>query len=335
MIGIGRSLIVLQMAAHARGAGQVVIVADMAIGTLARRHGVHARQGKICHVVIERSVRPRSRVVALGASLRKVGCRVVGILGSLIILQVAAHACRASQVEVVVDVAILALPGWNCMAACEGKANRTVIEIGIQPGIGAVTSRAGCGESTRSMIRIIGRFEVRRVTRVALRRHRLELATGCTFVTRIAIYGRMRAGEREAVVMLLHLLYGNLPSTHRVALLAIGSELPLVNVGMAVLASLSYAREYRLYVTLCTRNSRVHSAQWVSRTVVIEFRYGPDRFPRTSRVAILARNIQISVWTVRARYVLRLSVEAHAGKCEETQRDYLAQPASPHGLAPC
>lgn len=89
------------------------------------------------------------------------------------------------------------------------------------------------------------------MTGVALRRHRLELATRCTLVAGIAIYGCMRAGEGEAVVMLLHLLYGNLPSAHRVTLFAIRSKLPLVDVGMAVLAALSHTREYRLYVTLC------------------------------------------------------------------------------------
>lgn len=86
MIRIDCSLIILQMATHTRGAGQVVIVADMAIGTLARRHGVHARQRKVRHVVVERRVRPRSRVVALCASLREVRRRMVRIGRSLIVL---------------------------------------------------------------------------------------------------------------------------------------------------------------------------------------------------------------------------------------------------------
>ncbi len=173
------------------------------------------------------------------------------------------------------------------------------------------------------------------MTGVALRRHRLEVATRCTLVAGIAIYGCMRAGEGEAVVMLLYLLNGNLPSANRVTLFAIRSKLPLVDVGMAVLAALSHTREYRLYVTLCARNSRVHAAQWIFRTVVIEFRYGPDRLPRTSRVAVLTGDIQISVRTVRAQCVLRQSAYAHGGKREETERDYLAYTPSPHGLAPC
>lgn len=145
------------------------------------------------------------------------------------------------------------------------------------------------------------------MTGIALRRHRLKLAGRGALVAGIAIYGCMRTSEGEAVVMLLHLLYGNLPSTHRVALFAIRSKLPLVDVSMAVLAALSHTREYRLYVTLGACNGRVHAPQGILGLVVIEFRYGADRPPRARRMAVLTRNIQISVRTMSAKCVLRQS----------------------------
>src|SRR5947208_60028 len=72
MIRIGRALVVLQVAAHARGGGDVVVVIHVTVGTLPRRHGVQARQRKTGGVVIESCVQPRGCVVTLLASLREV-----------------------------------------------------------------------------------------------------------------------------------------------------------------------------------------------------------------------------------------------------------------------
>ena len=56
---------------------------------------------------------------------------------------------------------------------------------------------------------------------IAGRRHPPELAVGRAFVAGIAIDCRVSAGEGEAVVVLLNLFDGDLPSAHGVALLAI------------------------------------------------------------------------------------------------------------------
>jgi hypothetical protein len=44
------------------------------------------------------------------------------------------------------------------------------------------------------------------------------------------------AHQREAVKMILNCLSGNSPPVHGMALLAVGSELPPVNIGMAIRA---------------------------------------------------------------------------------------------------
>ena len=64
--------VVRLMARHAPGARQIVVVVEMAIRALSRRNCVRASQRKAGAVVVERRVRPRSRVVALLASLREI-----------------------------------------------------------------------------------------------------------------------------------------------------------------------------------------------------------------------------------------------------------------------
>ena len=55
--------------------------------------------------------------MALLAGLREGGRHVVGIGGSLIILQMAGNAGRAGEVVIVVDVAVGAQPGRHGVAA--------------------------------------------------------------------------------------------------------------------------------------------------------------------------------------------------------------------------
>jgi hypothetical protein len=73
-----------------------------------------------------------------------------------------------------------------------------------------------------------------------------------------------------------------------------------VDVGVAILTALSDIGEYRPDVTSGAGDGGVHAAQRIFRLVMIEFRNGADRLPCIRRVAVLAGDLQISVWTVRA-----------------------------------
>ena len=145
------------------------------------------------------------------------------------------------------------------------------------------------------MVRVERILEVRRMARIAHRGHRLELAVGSVFVAGIAIDRRVRPGQGEAVIVLLDLLDRYSPAPHRVALLAIGAQLALVNVSMAVLAALADVVEHRLYVTLCAGYILVHAAQWITCLIVIKFRHGADRLPALRGVAVLTGNVESSV----------------------------------------
>lgn len=99
--------------------------------------------------------------------------------------------------------------------------------------------------------------------------------------------------------MLLDLLHGDLPASNGVALFAIGPELAPVNIGVAILTALPNVCEQGLHVALNASHRLVHAAQRISRLIVIEFRNRTDRFPSARRMAILARNIEASVRTMR------------------------------------
>jgi len=104
--------VVLLMARVARRARKVVIVIDVAVGTLTGWHCVRAGQGKAGAVVIKCRVQPRRGVVALIATLREIRRHMVRVRRSLIVFQVTTHAGRSSQIVIVGHVAIGALP-WR------------------------------------------------------------------------------------------------------------------------------------------------------------------------------------------------------------------------------
>ena len=97
--------------------------------------------------------------------------------------------------------------------------------------------------------------------------------------------------------MLLDLLDLHIPAPHVVALVAAGSELSLVNIGVTVGALPSDIREDRLGVALGARDALVQSMQGEARGLVVELRNRPNGLPSFKRVAVLAGNTQ---WPMRA-----------------------------------
>ncbi len=176
---------------------------------------------------------------------------------------------------------------------------------------------AGDRELAGDVIRICRVFVVGRMARIAVGRHGLELAVRRTLVAGIAVDRGVSAGQGKAVVVLLHLLNRDCPAANRMALIAIRAQLPLMNVGVAVLAAQAHVCEYRFYVTLDAGHGLVHAAQRIPCLVVIEFGNGADRLPGTGRVAVLARNIQIAVRTVGFCVALRLWPPRVPGKRQQ------------------
>jgi hypothetical protein len=198
--------------------------------------------------------------VALRTVRRKIRRGVIRIRGSLEIFQVTTDTGRAGQVEVVVNVTINALARRNRVTVHQRKSHRRVIKLHIEPAVRVMAQIARRREPSARMVRRGSCLKIFLVARIALRRQADELPAGGSLVATVAVQGRMRSKERESVVVLLHLLNRDLPSPHGVALLAVCSHLPLMNVGVAILAGFSDAGKDRLHVALCAGYGSMHSA---------------------------------------------------------------------------
>ena len=129
-----RRVVVIRLMAADAGRGQRrVIIVDVAVGALARGHGMRSGQRKCRVVVVKGGIGPDRRVVAQLALLRKSGRHVIGIGRTLEILEMARDACGAVQAVVIVDVAVGALARGHGMRACELEAGGGVVEGAIAP----------------------------------------------------------------------------------------------------------------------------------------------------------------------------------------------------------
>ena len=117
----GRRVVVGLMAADAGSRGDVVVVVDVTVRALTRRHGMRSAQREPGGAVVEGCIQPTGRVVTLLTGLREIRRHVIRIRRALEIFQVAGHARGARQVVIAVDVAVGALPRRNRMCAGESE----------------------------------------------------------------------------------------------------------------------------------------------------------------------------------------------------------------------
>lgn len=210
-----------------------------------------------------------------------------------------------------------------------------MVELGIQPVVGVVAGLTLSGELGGHVIGIVRGCEIRLMARVTLGRHRLKFAGSRALVTAVAVDRGMGSGERETVVVLLNLLHRDLPAQNCVALLAVCSQLPPMDVGVAVLASLSHVGESRFDVALDAVYRPVHATQRIAGLIVIEFRNGANRLPGIGGMAVLARDIQVAVRAVRAPGSLSPTACCHSSKREQKHKNEIAPaPSARHGPAP-
>src|SRR4029077_13242285 len=196
VIGIRRSLIVLQVTGRAGRAVQVVVVVDVAVGTGARRNRVQSGKRGPGAVVVERRIHPVRSVVTGVAGLREIRRHVVGIGGSLEILQVAGDAGRAGQVVVVVDMAVGAGARRDHVQSGERETGSFVIERGIEPSAGAVTLDAGLREIRSYVIGIRRSLEILQVAGDAGRAVQVVVVVDVAVGTG-ARRNRVQSGKRE------------------------------------------------------------------------------------------------------------------------------------------
>ena len=150
--------------------------------------------------------------VALLTILREASGDVIRTCRSLKILQVAGDAGRAGQVVVVVDVTIEADTRRVGVRIGQRESHARVIELCVRPTICTVALLATDRETGGHMVWAGGALILRGVAGIALGREPLKLPGGSALVTSLTFYRRMRADEREAILMVTNCGYGNLPA---------------------------------------------------------------------------------------------------------------------------
>jgi hypothetical protein len=129
------------------------------------------------------------------------------------------------------------------------------------------------------MVWVGGALVLRSVAGIALGRKPLKLPCGSAFVTSFTFYRRVRADEREAILMVTNSGYGNLPAFDGVTRLTIRAELAAMDVGMAIRTFLSHIRKNEFHMALGALHFFVHAAERVACRVVVEFRDAADGLP--------------------------------------------------------
>jgi hypothetical protein len=113
-------------------------------------------------------------------------------------------------------------------------------------------------------------------------------------VAGIARKRRVGPQERETIPVILNGAGIHAPAEHRVTALALGSELALVEIRMAIRATgARFGKDFR-YVAGITRHILVHAAKLEVRFgIVIKFEPRAKRGPTRSRVTILTREREL------------------------------------------
>ena len=177
------------------------------------------------------------------------------------------------------------------MAVRQGEACRVVIETRPQPTVKRMARFASGCKLRADMVRIRRLLKILQVARCASCRETLELPNCGALVTILTLDRGVSPQERESILVILDLLDGDIPTEHRVTPCAIGSHLPLVNIGVAVLALLANIGKYRLDVALRTLHFFVHTPKWITCLIVVELWHGADRAPSAGGMAVFARNL--------------------------------------------
>ena len=148
-------------------------------------------------------------------------------------------------------------------------------------------------------------------------------------MTRIATERGVCSDQRKPILVLFDVLDGNLPSFHRVTVLAFGSHLAAMNVRVAIRARLTNLRENQFGVTLRAQSDgRMHPTQGVLGLVVIKVGSGADRLPTRAGVARLARKVETAVGTSCRGLILPLLArqrERRQQSCQQYNRPFHPQ----------
>lgn len=305
--------VALRIAAIGRLDLQIVVVVDVTVGASIHfacwRHLVRIGQREAGGGVIKGGVLPGHRVVTIRAGRNRKHVGRGGMLGIRRLLPrgevaacIPAVGCCNLQIVVAAYVTTGARNIGMPVRQREVDRRSCVVYGSSEPTVERVARLAGGREVGSDVVRdgsanCLRAIQVRLVTADASSRKPLELTDCRALMAIITLQRRMGSQQREAVLVILYLLHGDVPALHRVALRAVRTHLILVHVGVAVLAILGHVRENRFDVTLHALHFLVHAPQRIFRFIVVEFRNGLDGSPCRGRMTVLARDRERAVRT--------------------------------------
>src|SRR5258707_3921812 len=132
----------------------------------------------------------------------------------------------------------------------ERKSRGAVVELHLQPTVRRVAQIAGGRETCAGVVGVGSFLKVPQVARSTRGREAFILAHGSAFVTLLARDSRVRAEKGKAVLVILNLLRGNLPTEYGVTLCAVRAHFAAVNIRVANLGGFLHAPETRIAITL-------------------------------------------------------------------------------------
>ena len=200
--GAGRIVEIRLVARDAERAAELVVIVDVAIRARSRRNGMRSRQRKAGLRMVELSIRPLHRVMALFAGGREPCVR--HRTGRIVeIGLVAADACSGQGGVVVVDVAVRAGSRRNGMRSRQRERRVVVIEGRIRP-LNRVVAQFAGGREARMWHRTGG------ISKVLLVASNAERAVQLVVVVDMAIRARsrrngMRTRQREPGLRMIEL----------------------------------------------------------------------------------------------------------------------------------
>jgi len=256
VVGTGGFLEIGQMASHALLRRPREYSVHVTLG--ARHGGMRSRQRESAQAVIERGALPVGSGMATLATGGELAGLVIGIRRVIVVGQVARDALRRRPGEDSVRVTLGALDHSVRPGQWEAGELR-VVEAGAGPDVNVVTALAGDRQLRRHVVQWRGTLIVLEVAGDALRAESGIDSGRRSMVAIVAHHGGVGADERKPVAVLLNRRNGYLPTADRVATLALGSELPPVQIGVTFRAARRCRREYQVGVTALASDPLVHA----------------------------------------------------------------------------
>lgn len=160
---IRRAGVVLLMTRVAQRAIKCVVVVDVAIRALPRRHSVRTGQREARRGVVKLAVGPEQRIVAVFAGRWETSVGN-GCSGARVVLLVARVTQRAGEVVVIVGVAVRTLARRSGVCSGQREARAVVVERCIEPRRGVMALLACLREVLRDVVGIGRALKIFQVT---------------------------------------------------------------------------------------------------------------------------------------------------------------------------